>query len=396
VSAPRKPAVPKFRRKITNRSDFTFRVPARSDRKHSLGQHADSDSHFYQVLRRWVHLAAMNEGFVYEKTATTAKNSHHYRQLDAPVRHVVQRIKAFCREKGIISEDTWGTSQWGNRVRGFYLADHAVCCQLIDGCYAFVPEYNFEARRLRFKGWSQDIVSAQLPQSSPEVAAELQPSCGEVEPKLHSLRFEVAPSVPFEVPWETAEVCGEKSDAESDGGIGCGLFGCTGRKESLESLESGQSCKSLESSESGSMGSFPSATGTEGQDPPPKPFFSDLTVTPKTPDRPNRNERPTIAKFFVIDSLEVDAMLDTLSAGLFDPKYLELEKYPHKHELKMACLYVVDRLSGEPYGGVETRAVILGHVMDRLKEKGINAPKYFPKLLRDLRSHRAVDPHTAA
>jgi hypothetical protein len=110
-----------------------------------------------------------------------------------------------------------------------------------------------------------------------------------------------------------------------------------------------------------------------------------MTVTQKPPEKEKR-EIPTVGEYFHIDGMEVEDVLSLLSAGRFDPKYLDLEKYAHKEELRFACLIAVDWLSGEPFVEPKTRADVLGHAMDHLKEKGINAPKFFPKLLRELRN----------
>ena len=395
---PDQPTV-KTRRKITKRTDFRFRVPARPDRKHGWSQHAKSKSFFYQVLRRFEILAALNDGFIHEGTATTASKVHHYRKEDAPVRQVVQRIKAFLREKGIIGEEVSGTNRFGHSVRGFYLAKHGACCRTIDGFHVFFSEYNEEVRRLRFTSWSQNSATTSVPQSSIEVAPKLQQSCTEVAVKLHLPQFEVAPGVATEVAPEHPEVSAVKPDTESVRGIGIWPGMWFGSQESLESCQSDESVESLESR---SLGYFGSAAGTEEDQSQsqrqPQHLFSDLTmtVTQDLPDKETRNEIRTVGEYFHIDGMEVEDMLSVLSAGRFDPKYLDLEKYAHKNELKWACLYAVDWLFGQPYAGLKSHADILGRAMDELKEKGINAPKYFPKLLRALRNGGPMYSSTAA
>jgi hypothetical protein len=368
------------RLQITKRSDFHFKVPARSDRKHSWSQHADSDSYLYQVLRRWEHLAKLNHGFVYETTGATAKNAHHYRQDDAPCKRVVRRIKAFCREKGIISEEARGTSQWGHRVRGFYLANHADCCRMMDGYHVFFSEYNAKARRIRFTGQSQDRseVRPKSPQSPSEVLAKSYPP-----------RVAVPPDGPACVPGETAEVADGEPDMKPERGNDTRpgtWFGC------LESLESCQSLESCESS-GGSMNVVTTMETTSKSNPNATPtakaFFSDLTVTTNrttTIENRNRTTRTrTIGDHFHTVDKDTGNALGELSGGCFDPR--SLAKYPHKEELRMACLFAIDELCDEPFVGSTTRAQILGRAMERLKSDGINAPPYFPKLLRELRDY---------
>jgi hypothetical protein len=123
-----------------HRTDFRFRVPARTDRKHSWSQHAKAGTHLYRVLRRWEFLAAQNDGFIYEATGTTAKSAHPYGQKDgAPSNRTAQRIKKFCRKNGIIGEDADGTSNRKYIVRGFLLNDHSDRCHLVDGYHVFTP-----------------------------------------------------------------------------------------------------------------------------------------------------------------------------------------------------------------------------------------------------------------
>ena len=195
---------------VTKRADFRFKVPARSDRKHSWSQHADSGSFFYQVLRRWEHLAAMNHGFIYETTGNTAKNAHHYREDDAPCKRVVRRIKAFCREKGFISADMMGRSQWGHVVRGFYLADHAKCCRKLTGQHVVFPEYNPDARRLRFD----------MPQSPSKVLVKSAQSPSGVRAKSALPGFEDLAGVTSGVPPVATENHVVAWDTESSRGNG--------------------------------------------------------------------------------------------------------------------------------------------------------------------------------
>jgi len=233
---------PKFRRRISNRSDFRFKVPARSDRKHSWAQHADSGGHLYQFLRRCDYLAAKNGGFVYERTGTTAKKTTGYRKNNSPHRVSVQRMKKWCREKGFASEDCWGTNQWGHRVRGFWWARHEDCCRVVDGMHVCLSEYNREARQCRFKEWprSSDAAPTQQSRSSDAAATQHRPRFDAAPDDLRDAALD-APSIPV----QTTDTNG---NVAPDAGFGL-LFGtrpCT-RFGSQESLESYESCESFES-----------------------------------------------------------------------------------------------------------------------------------------------------
>jgi hypothetical protein len=221
-----------YRRAITNRADFHFKVPARSDRKHSWKQHADADSYLYQILGRWENLAAMNHGFVHETTATTAKNAHHYRQNDAPVKRVVQRIKKFLREKGIISEEVWGTNRWGHRVRGFYLAEHATCCRTVNGFHVTPSEYN--RQRVAERWQIRDAGVAEIVGGG---ASESQQSRTEVAVKSHQHDFEVAPHVAVEVAPAPVQAGGSPGDTRGHLGLGRQPSMWSGSQEPYEPYE---------------------------------------------------------------------------------------------------------------------------------------------------------------
>ena len=130
----------------------------------------------------------MNDGFIYEKTATTAKHAAHYRQNDAPVVQVVQRVKVFCRAMGIITEDAWGYTKDGYRVKGFHLLPHSSCCAVVERGHKFTPP------------------------SCSGVAQKLSPSCHEVAPKLPKSDFKVALEVASEVASDSSQVTPNEGD----------------------------------------------------------------------------------------------------------------------------------------------------------------------------------------
>jgi len=173
----------------------------------------------------------MNDGFVYERTGTTARGTHHYRQDDAPERSTIKRIKAWCREKGIISEETPGTNQWGHRVRGFYLARHEDCCRIVDGMHVCYPEYNAEARHERFARWSE------MDATRPSRATHAPPT-------RHLPSFYAPLDEHHHAPPVLSQADDAKGDIDSGAGFGMWPGMWFGSTESLESCESCESCES--------------------------------------------------------------------------------------------------------------------------------------------------------
>ncbi|MGC2507645.1 MAG: hypothetical protein WA369_13350 [Candidatus Acidiferrales bacterium] len=85
-------------------------------------------------------MAAKHDGFVYERTAATARKLHAYRSPDnRPRLRTAQRVKRFLREVGIIGQNGLGLSNRGHVVNGFRLADHDACCKVKDGWCIFQP-----------------------------------------------------------------------------------------------------------------------------------------------------------------------------------------------------------------------------------------------------------------
>jgi hypothetical protein len=362
MTAPRKPVAD---RTLEEHTDFNIAVAPRTDREHSKwSQHAVSRGFLYKLLRRIEYLASRNDGFAHERAVETA------RKIGCD-RWTLWYLKRLLREAGIISADRWGTNTYGHRVRGFDLAPHADYCKELDGHFVSILEHSLAAQRLRFQPACPTAV--QQPSNTRPTPVQ-----HHFAPKPTSDPTSRPTSCPTSAPGQV-DVGEENGESELFGGIAVGVAAgkpC-GFGESLES------CQSLESFESSSLGCSASAKGTEDQDPTQHPF-ADLTMTSKPPGKENHNEIRTVGQYFTIDHLEVESVLSALSGGLFDPKYLA--KYEHKHELKRACVYAVDWFSGEPFVGWTTRAKILGNVMDRLKDDGIDAPRYFPRMLREMRA----------
>jgi hypothetical protein len=197
VTAPKK--------KISYSETFRAVVPVRKDRKHGWKQHATCNSFLYQVLGRWQCLANLNDGFVYERTAVTAKHIRRYGSPDAPSARTVRRIKEHARALGIIGDDVTGKSQFGYDVRGFYMAKHDDCCHVVGGQHVFVRPI------LDGYGKSTEIL--------PEYAEKGDQCPGGVQAVSTEIAQNVLSGVPLSVPFgvlaPTAQADVESADAES-------------------------------------------------------------------------------------------------------------------------------------------------------------------------------------
>lgn len=346
-------------RTLEEQSEFNVAVPPRADREHSKwSQHATSKGCLYKLLRRIEFMAAKHGGFFFERAATTA------RKIGCD-RWMVWYLKKLLREAGVISGDRWGTNQLGHRVRGFDLAPHAEHCNELDGLFVCILEHDPAAQRLRFGHARPTLVQ--------------HPSNVRLTPVQQNFVSNLTagptggPTLGPTVVQNQVDMWQAVSEPEPFFGSAVGrVAGMTlGVPESLESVES---LESLESRPKLDTANPVEASARENL------FSPDLD-----------GGRMTVSRYFAGASY-LGEFLDRLTDNEFETP--ALARYEHTEPLLQAIYSVVAENENLPLRDRKDLAVLCGSVMDRLRDEGMNAPKYWTKMLRTLRlggKIRAID-----